>query len=111
MYAQLFHGRTNPKQDMEDWGFEGPVIGPTDFGMTYGQLRIFDELGDMEFFPMVEGCIQFGDAYYGDVAFLDEQPEGVVMSAKDAIKYIREHQEQKNLKNLKNLKTNDQVES
>lgn len=28
VYIHLYHGRNNPAEDMDDWGFEGPVIGP-----------------------------------------------------------------------------------
>ena len=28
VYLRLFHGRTDPDQDLVDWGCEGPVIGP-----------------------------------------------------------------------------------
>jgi hypothetical protein len=28
MYLRLYHGRTDPDQQMEDWGFTGPTFGP-----------------------------------------------------------------------------------
>ena len=28
MYLRLYHGRTDPNQQMDDWGFGGPIIGP-----------------------------------------------------------------------------------
>jgi hypothetical protein len=28
VYLKLLHGRDNPNQDMEGWGFCGPVLGP-----------------------------------------------------------------------------------
>jgi len=31
VYLRLFHGRDNPEQDMPDWGFDGPVIGPLEY--------------------------------------------------------------------------------
>ena len=30
-YLQLFHGRKNPYEILEDWGEEGPIIGPLDY--------------------------------------------------------------------------------
>ena len=34
LYIRLFHGRTDPDQDMDDWGFDGPVLGPYQFAHT-----------------------------------------------------------------------------
>src|SRR5439155_3697065 len=28
MYLRLYHGRTDPGQQMDDWGFTGPTFGP-----------------------------------------------------------------------------------
>ena len=28
VYLHLFHGRDDPNQDMDDWGSDGPVLGP-----------------------------------------------------------------------------------
>jgi hypothetical protein len=28
LYLRLYHGRKNPEQDMDDWGFNGPIFGP-----------------------------------------------------------------------------------
>lgn len=36
VYLHLFHGRDTVDQDMDDWGFDGPVIGPLDYAhITY----------------------------------------------------------------------------
>jgi hypothetical protein len=29
LYLRLYHGRTDPEQQMEDWGFTGPTFGPS----------------------------------------------------------------------------------
>jgi len=34
LYLGLFHGRDDPDADMDDWGFDGPVIGPLDYVHT-----------------------------------------------------------------------------
>ena len=40
IYITLFHGRNHPEQDMQDWGFQGPRIGPLNFiQFTYGHMR------------------------------------------------------------------------
>ena len=31
VYLHLFHGRNSVDEDMDDWGFDGPVIGPLDY--------------------------------------------------------------------------------
>jgi hypothetical protein len=28
VFIHLLHGRDNPDQDMQDWGFVGPILGP-----------------------------------------------------------------------------------
>ena len=28
IYLKLMHGRGSPNQQMNDWGFDGPVLGP-----------------------------------------------------------------------------------
>lgn len=28
VYLHLFHGRDDPDQEMDDWGFRGPTLGP-----------------------------------------------------------------------------------
>lgn len=36
LYLNLFHGRNVVDEDMEDWGFDGPSIGPLDYAhVTY----------------------------------------------------------------------------
>ena len=30
LYIDLFHGRKDPNENPEDWGLEGPVLGPFD---------------------------------------------------------------------------------
>lgn len=37
VYLELFHGRRSLDQDMDDWGLEGPILGPFDWvHTTYG---------------------------------------------------------------------------
>lgn len=37
----LFHGRNNPDEHLDDWGFDGPVIpGIAGVSATYGMLRV-----------------------------------------------------------------------
>ena len=34
LYIRLFHGRTDPDQNMDGWGSDGPVFGPYEFVHT-----------------------------------------------------------------------------
>ena len=43
IYIRLFHGRKGPKQDMQDWGFNGPVLGPFDW--IHG---VYDSVGNKD---------------------------------------------------------------
>jgi hypothetical protein len=46
IYIGLFHGRSTEDEELEDWGFNGPVIGPLKFWQTTYQHDIrgeFDE--------------------------------------------------------------------
>lgn len=73
LYIELFHGRTDKEQDMDDWGSTGPVFGPLCYAHTtyaneiklgqggdeYGVLRVDDDMiyysgvwyGDWSIFP------------------------------------------------------------
>ncbi len=69
-YLALFHGRIDPKQDMRDWGFDGPIIGPLKWVQTTyaGEMKVCLET-DEDFsilVPIVEGCASFEGKYYGD---------------------------------------------
>lgn len=69
MYLRLFHGRDDPKQTMDDWGYDGPRLGPLQwFHTTYGShLRILSEDEHHEIdLPLVEDMICFEGKYYGD---------------------------------------------
>jgi hypothetical protein len=75
MYLGLFHGRDDPKADMDDWGAEGPVIGPiADFHVTYGGSTFRYKLaaghpladGDYEWLPLQGDLVQWGGKFYGD---------------------------------------------
>ena len=34
VYLHLFHGRDDPNQEMDDWGFRGPTLGPFRYVQT-----------------------------------------------------------------------------
>lgn len=55
LYLGLFHGRKKPDEELDDWGFNGPVIGPLEFvHTTYAsEVKIeFKTMADFErYFP------------------------------------------------------------
>ena len=73
VYLELFHGRQDPKADMDDWGEPGPMFGPYDgihttyaediklviAGDGYGRLFIAD------------GLVYYNGLYYGDWSVMD----------------------------------------
>ncbi len=93
LYLKLFHGRDSPNQDMDDWGFEGPTIGPLSFvHTTYAtdiKVCFANEETERKFFPnntlsypdsvtfpVVEACIEFNGKFYGDWSVTILKPKG-----------------------------------
>ena len=79
LYLGLFHGRHPPDQQMDDWGFNGPTIGPLKWCHTTYAAHIkieFENASDaVEYFGIEEAYIDmnlegdmltFGGMYYGD---------------------------------------------
>jgi hypothetical protein len=70
MYLRLYHGRTYPGQEMDDWGFDGPTFGPLSYYVhTYcSTFRIHAELGTQEtWLEKDDDMIRWKDCYYGDM--------------------------------------------
>ena len=70
MYLRLYHGRTDPNQVMEDWGFVGPTFGPlTSYVHTYCcTFRIYGEnSADELWLDKHDDMIQWQTCYYGDM--------------------------------------------
>ena len=75
LYIRLFHGRTDPEQDMDDWGSDGPVFGPYEFvHITYAScVRFGRQNGDCDSLYVYEDMLFYNGAYYGDWSvFTDE---------------------------------------
>lgn len=81
VYIELYHGRKDPNQDMDDWGTEGPILGPlncvvTTYLHTIRLLRFCDENGEdlppkehVELFLAVyDDMIYYDGVFYGDWA-------------------------------------------
>jgi hypothetical protein len=67
LYLGLFHGRRSPHERMDDWGFDGPTIGPLKWCHTTYAFNI-----KIQFVNSVDALNYFGDLvvlggmYYGD---------------------------------------------
>lgn len=76
MYISLYHGRVDPNQNMDFWGTYGPIIGPVNIVVTYGQIKLIDPATDeLEFCNLVDGMIYLDGIYYGDMEIWDNSDE------------------------------------
>ncbi len=70
MYLRLYHGRTDPDQDMDEWGFDGPTFGPlSSYVHTYcSTFRIHGECDTRELWLETHyDMIRWSDCFYGDM--------------------------------------------
>ncbi len=70
MYLRLYHGRADPCQEMDDWGFDGPTFGPiSSYVHTY--CRNFRIHGDSEtsevWLEKHNDMIVWNACFYGDM--------------------------------------------
>ncbi len=75
LYIRLFHGRTDPNQDMNDWGTDRPVLGPYEYVHTiYAFHLILGKADESSEELFLQGDLLFyGGVYYGDWSVFDEQ--------------------------------------
>ena len=67
IYLRLFHGRTDPNQDMNEWGLDGPVLGPYEFVHTTYALNLkLNKNGACNELFCYEDMVYYEGAYYGD---------------------------------------------
>jgi hypothetical protein len=98
IYIQLFHGRHTADEELDDWGFDGPVLGPFPwFHVTYGDdIKLGDDgicVAGKEIVlpvPDSEGFIAFLGAYYGDISVTSED---TIMNSPDLKKKWKRTQE------------------
>ena len=74
LYIRLFHGRINPNQDMDDWGFDGPVLGPYQFVHTtyVSHVRLGRSDGNCDELHIYEDMLYYDGCYYGDWSVFGE---------------------------------------
>lgn len=69
VYLHLFHGRKTVDEQLEDWGEDGPVIGPLDFAHTTyaSDIKIREEeSGENGWLDIIEGMVYYNGMFYGD---------------------------------------------
>jgi len=70
IYLRLYHGRNDPDQEMDDWGFAGPTFGPlSSYVHTY--CRTFRIHGDGDssevWLETHDDMIRWNGCFYGDM--------------------------------------------
>jgi hypothetical protein len=69
VYLHLLHGRTDPDQDMTNWGFTGPILGPFEaVHVTYKEhIRCIAFAAGTELdLGFHEDLLVYAGKYYGD---------------------------------------------
>lgn len=90
LYLQLFHGRIRKDEELVDWGFDGPHIGPLKYvHITYASdvkfafeseddaLKFGFENAHGCMIDFVEGLFPFRDGFYGDISAYIYPPDGL----------------------------------
>ena len=95
LYLHLFHGRDDPEEDMDDWGFDGPTIGPlkfvhttytTDIKICFANAEIEQkffpnsppEFPDTRWIHINDWCLEYNNKFYGDWSVFDSTLTGTL---------------------------------
>jgi len=81
--VQLLHGRNHPDDVLEDWGFNGPILGPYEwFHNTYGSdiklgeeqfIKVASITDDIQLPPFnSDDLIELFGSYYGDMSVFSD---------------------------------------
>jgi hypothetical protein len=79
VYLKLFHGRKKVTQNLNDWGHDGPMIGPLAYvhGTYQHHLAVENEDGVGEgCIEYVDDCLYYDGYYYGDFTVVDNHRQG-----------------------------------
>ncbi|KKN73514.1 hypothetical protein LCGC14_0399560 [marine sediment metagenome] len=78
VYIHLFHGRKDPAEQLEDWGEDGPVLGP--FRWVHTTYACDIKLGSLEprddavgSLYIVEYLVYYAGVWYGDWLVFDDE--------------------------------------
>lgn len=75
VYLKLFHGRDTLTEELEDWGYDGPVIGPVPYvHTTYASDVKFHLDGLDHMLPIIEGLVKHEGKFYGDFSITSDKP-------------------------------------
>jgi hypothetical protein len=77
LFLHLFHGRSHPDDQPEDWGTVGPTFGPIkSLSGTYGDPPhfVFENFKE-GYLSAIEDLIHYDDTYYGDWCVTTDGPE------------------------------------
>ena len=79
LYLELFHGRSDPEQAMDDWGEAGPILGPYRYAhTTYGEeINLGREDGDDDELVIAGGLVYYGGVWYGDWSAFVASPRSI----------------------------------
>ncbi|HUP65816.1 MAG TPA: hypothetical protein VM557_11110 [Thermoanaerobaculia bacterium] len=72
LFFRLYHGRTSPDEEMEQWGTDGPTFGPLKYvhAAYFSTMQIGFEDGERVSLPIVGDLILWDGVYYGDFEVL-----------------------------------------
>jgi len=90
VYIRLFHARKDPNEDLDDWGFDGPVFGPYDWAhTTYAMhLKLGRKDGTLHELFVDEDMLYYGGAWYGDWSVFSDLSEDAAPSVYDKEKAV-----------------------
>jgi hypothetical protein len=73
VFLNLFHGRSDPYAEMEDWGELGPILGPLKYvHVTYNSyIHISFDGADFDL-TFTNDCVAYDGAFYGDFSVFAE---------------------------------------
>jgi len=68
VFIELFHGRADPCQDMDDWGEPGPVFGPFRFvHTTYASdIKLGANTNGPQDLNVLRDMVYYNGMWYGD---------------------------------------------
>lgn len=73
--VHLFHGRTHPDEVMNDWGSDGPRLGPFEaVSFTYGSLVVYTASHERFEFAWFDDLLVYDGRFYGDAELLEDEP-------------------------------------
>jgi hypothetical protein len=71
---RLFHGRQHPDEVMNDWGLDGPLLGPfAAVTFTYGSLVVHTATHERFEFAWYDDLLVYDGRFYGDAEVLEDE--------------------------------------